>query len=426
MKNTRILLTVLLIIISLLVGNWIYGNILSKKIESHIERQIELVIDDAEVSFEKVKVNPLFSKLEFHGLKVVNENGVELLRSSEVKLGMPYSEAMRLLKSDTFEEIKTFNVRFFDTALFIENAGDNLLVDELFFSFKGHLTKQDIEQLDSKFPDKKQAVKIEATGLSFAQTPWMDALGFSPEQVKQFNKVDKLTARLTFNPDKKELELNDLLLHSPLVTYTSEGQLHYKDEGLKNMKLTHSSSAMEMQLNNKELEWGNAETNGKYKLGNLYLKMDGDVSYNDSMPEINSQSTQLLLENLSVEYEGAKRAQLEAQTAMLGLKMDKLTVKRFAINSELANNELIISDSELQSSLFKAELEAKIRINSFNHKSSQIEKGTLIVSDLVPGIENALATFELMTMQSLPRKGKTIVLEMSGDLTRPNIKGLRY
>jgi hypothetical protein len=426
MKNARILLTVLLIIIGLLIGNWIYGNILSKKIESQIERQIDLIIDDGDVTFEKIKVNPLFSKLNFYGLRVVNEQGLELLRSSEVKLGMPYSEAMRILKANNFEEIKTFNVHFFDTAVYIEGADDKLLVDELFFSFKGHLTKQDIEQLADRFPDKKQAVKIDASGLSFAETPWMDALGFTSEQIQQFNQVDKLSAVLSFNPNKQVIKLDELLLYSPLVNYTSAGQLSYENEGLNNMKARQSSSSIEMQLNDKGVEWGNSETSGKYSLDNLYVKMDGDVSYKDNIPHINSQSSQLLIENFSVEYAGAKKAQLEAQAAILGVKMDMLTVNRLAINSYLENDELIISDGELLSSLLNAELKAKISINSTDHKASQIEEATLIVSDLVPGIENALTTFELMTMQSLPRKGTSIVLEMSGDVTRPNIKGLRY
>ncbi|WP_430816121.1 hypothetical protein [Carboxylicivirga sp. RSCT41] len=426
MKKTRILLIVLIIIIGLLVGNWVYGNILSRKVESHLEKQIELLFDDAEVNFEKIKVNPLLSRLEFYGLSVQTNNGLELLRSSEVKLGMPYSEAMRLLKSNSFDEIKTFSVYFIDASVYIENADDNLLVDELFFSFKGHLTKEDIDQLDFKFPDKKQAVKIDARGLSFAETPWMDALGFSAEQIRKFNKVDKLTASLNYHPGKNQLKLNDLQLHSPLVSYSSEGLLRFENEGLKNMKLTHSYSAMEMQLNDKGVEWGDAETNGKFSLDNLYLKMEGDITYKDSVPEINSQTTQLLIENLSVEFDGAKKAQMEAQTALLGLEMDKLSIKKLAIQSEMTNNELIISEGELLSTLLNADLKAKIRVNTSDHKSSQIEKATLIVSDLVPGIENALTTFELMTMQSLPRKGKSIVLEMSGELARPTIKGLRY
>lgn len=426
MTKTRIILTVAVIIISLIIGNWIYGNILAKKIELQIEQQVASVFEGAEVKFEKIQVNPLLSKLEFYGLQVVNKQGADLLRCSKVKLGMPYSEAMRLLKTKQFEEIKTFRVHVSDAAVFLEGVDDQLLIEEVFFSYKGHLTKQDIEQLDDKFPNKKQTVKIDANGLSFAETPWMGALGFTSEQVDHFNKIEKLTADFSFNPNKQLIKLNDLLIHSPLLSCTSVGELNYKNEGLKNIKTTHSSSSFELKLNDRGVEWGNAETNGKYTLGNMYVKMDGDVSYTDSLPHIHAQSTQLLIEDLSVEFAGAKKAQLETQTALLGLKMDKLMLKRLALNSKLENNQLIISEGELLSSIMNAELQAKINVDKRNHKHSQIEKATLIISDLVPGIENALTTFELMTMQSLPRKGKSIVLEMSGDVTRPNIKGLRY
>ncbi|MBK3519807.1 hypothetical protein [Carboxylicivirga marina] len=427
MNKKQILLILIVITACLFIGNWVYGNVLANKIQEQLEQQLELAIGDVDVEFEKVVINPLFSKVELIGLEIRTINGQELLLgSSQVKLAMPYSEAMRLLKTDDFEHIKSFNVQLFDLSLNVIGADDNLLVDDLSIQFRGHISKQDIEVLNTQFPDKKQAVKIKAKHLRFANTPWMDALGFTKEQIQRFNKVDNLFMDLEFDPKKNRIVLDDLHMHSPIVSYVSKGQMTYDGEGLDNFSIKQAASSLELKLNDKGLQWGNKESNGLYSLDNLYVKMDGVMNHKGAEPVIQSHTTKFLVENLTVEYAGEKKQQMEQQAALLGLKMDKLMLQRLALNSELKNNELYITDTEIKSSLLDAQLKAKINVNALQHELSQIEKGTLVISNLAPGLKNALSTFELMTMQSLPRKGNSIVLEMSGNITRPNIKGLRY
>ncbi|GEM_PF-6050770 len=426
MQKKFLLLITVILLAGLFVGNWIYGNILAKKIEDRITKRVESLAVDVDVQFDQVKVNPLFSKLRFKGLSLTDAEGHELLLSDEVYLDMPYTEAMRILKSSQVDDLKSFKLRFSDMSVYVKGADDRLLVDELLLAFKGHITKGDIQNLDKKFPSKKQSLRIELKGGSFAETPWMDALGFTPEQIVRFNQLDRLAFDLDFNPDKKILTLNDLQLLSPIVTYQADGSLSYKGDGMSNMQADVAHSSFELKLNEEGISWGNPETTGRFTLKGLAVQMDGAVQYKDQKQLIQQQKTNFLLEDLSIEFEGEQKAKLEAQTALLGLKMDQLSVDRLAIQSELKDNRMVIESTQLKSSLLNADLDAIITIDSLNQADSQIESAKLIISDLAPGLQNGLSTFEMMTGQTLPRKGKAIVLEMSGPVSRPNIKGIRY
>jgi len=417
---------ILLLIAGLFVGNWVYGTILSKKIEEGIANRFKLLGDNVEVSLEEVKVNPLFSEIQLIGILVQSVDGELIARGKEVDLDMPYSEAIRMLKSKDFEELKSFCIHVNELAIYIEGAEDQLLVNSLMLDFDGSLTKSDLKNINTVFPTQKQAVKIIAKDMSFANTPWLETLGFTPAQITQFNKVDKLSMDAEFNPNKKILRIDDLNIHSPLMDYDSNGSLKFSGDGLDGMKPKQVKSFIEFKLKEKGIEWGDPQTSGRYTLGNLAVQIEGVVDYEDSTQIIQSQRTNFLLEDLKLEYSGAKKAQLEAQTALLGIKMDQLSISRLAIQSNLADGQLRIKNSELKSSLFNADLNLEVKLDKYDHMASQIIAGKLVVSDLVAGLQNGLSTFELMTGQSLPRNGDDIIIEVSGPISRPNIKGLRY
>ncbi len=429
MLNVSLMKKKLLIIIVLLglvlVGNWVYGNVLAHKIEDRLLHLAKSMDDELLIEFDEVHVNPLLSKLQLRGLTISKMDGRKLATGQTVILDMPYREAIRLVNRKHIDELNSLKLKVEQLQVYVLGE-DKLVVDNLQITFSGQLSKEDIHSIQTAFPDEKQRLRIQAKGVEFSQTPWMDALGFTKEQIANINHFDQLLVDCQLLPQQSQLELMKFQLNSDFIDCQSNGVLNYRGEGLKNTKVEKSESSFKLYLKEKGLTWGDAETTGRFSLDKLDIESDAVVVYHDSVPSVESQKSHILLENLTLEYAGKKQAQLEAQTALLGLKMDKITVSRLAINSNLVDNRLTITDSELQSSVMNIDLNAKVNISPDAPSASQIEAATLILSNLAPGIQNGLATFELMTMQSLPRKGNDIVLEMSGALARPDIKGLRY
>lgn len=426
MQKKALLLITILLVIGLFIGNWIYGNILAKKIERSLTEKVALISDDVQLTIDKVNVNPLLSKLDFKGLEVSDLNGKMLFKSDEIILDMPYSEAMRILKSNRFEELKSFKMTLIKTSVYMENPANELLLDKLSMDFNGHITKEDIDQLEERFPIKKQAITINVEDIQLLDTKWMDSLGFTDEQKEHLSKVDEVDCDLTFNPDKKEFELRNLKLDSPLIEYTSNGTYKYIGDGLEGASPVLVNSAFELSLRDKGIEWGDIQKSGQYSLSDLSVKMDGEIEYVDGQKIVRSHSSNVLLEGLSIKFGGKLQERLKAQTAMLGMDMGALKVDRLAIKSSLKDDKLIIKNTELISSLLSAQINANVHVNQDNHKASEIIEAKVVVSDLVSGLQNALSTLELMSGQSLPREGEAIVLELNGSVLRPNIKGFKY
>lgn len=424
MKKKLLILMALFILV--FAGNWVYGSILSQKIEDRILHLSRSVNNKLLVTFEHVHVNPLLSKLQLRGLQITTASGHKLAQGETVVLDMPYKEAIRLLNSKHIDELKSLKLKVENLRVRIDETEGELSMGHLLIDFNGTISKTDIETIQTAFPKVKQRLRIQAKEVTLGQTPWLIALGFTREQIKDVNQFNELVIDCELYPQQSQLELVKFSLNSDWLDCQFNGILSYVGEGLGNARAEKAESSFSLRLKQNGMTWGDAETNGKFSLDKLLVNSDAVVDYRGGNPIVESQSSHIQLENLSVEYAGKKLAQLEAQTALLGLKMDKIKVSKLAVNSELKDDCLTITESELQSTFFDMTLDAKVLMASDSLTASQIESATLIISELAPGLQNGLSTFELMTMQSLPRKGNDIVLEMSGALSRPTIKGLRY
>ncbi|WP_430809699.1 MULTISPECIES: hypothetical protein [unclassified Carboxylicivirga] len=424
--NRKAISIIIIFILAVIAGNWVYGSILAKKIEQKLKARVAVLGEDVQLDISELNVNPILSKMQLDGVLIKGADGMQLAHIKRVKLDIPYREAMRWLNSEKYGEIKSFRLKAHDLSLYVPVADDNLLVEELILDFDGHLTQDNMVRLDHNFPETRQHLKVKVSHVEFALTPWMDALGFTAEQRDQFNHIDKVTLDLHFDPHKRELNMKAIHLDAPLLSMQARGHLTYVGDGLQGMHVQSTQSALELKLNKEGLVWGDPTVNGKFSLGKLHIQTESELDYAGDYPLVKSQASSFLLEDLSLSFEGKKKAQLEAQTALLGLDLNTLGVKRFALCTSLNNEVLTVYDTEIISSLIDASLEASVAMNALDPMQSLINEGRLEINKLQVGLQNALSTFELMTGQTLPRKGDAIILEMSGPVGRPIIKGFKY
>jgi len=415
-----------LMLIGLFIGNWVYGAMLSKKIETQLIKRLELVNDIVEVRYGNIGVNPLFSKIKVDGFVITSKTESQIIKGKHLELNMSYSEALGLITSKTLEEVKSFRVNLRELEVYAEETNDKLMVNEIMLDFDGYLTKLDLSNIHNAFPVKKQVVRLVAADISLAQSPWAKTLGLTDQQVTDFNKIDKVTVDVLFNPNKKVLDVRNFSFLSPIVTLQSKASLSYTGDGVKGMRPKQTSSEIDLKLNKNGAEWGDAESTGRFSLQNLLVQLEAIVKYEEGVPHLSAQKSSVLLEDFKVIYAGQKKAQLEARTALIGLKMDEIDIKRFALESALEDDNLVVKNAQLRSSLVNADLDAIIKLDVADYKASEIVKGKLVISQLLENLKNGLVTFEMMTGQTIPRDGDDIIVEMSGRVGRPTIKGLKY
>jgi len=427
MKAKFIVVIGAVLVSALFVGNWVLGNNLAVKLKNQLELSLNKGDSPKDISIEKVSVNPLFSEIKLKGVKVFDQQ--HAITSPLIEVDMPYQEAMRLAKSKKVEEIKSFRLKAHDLELLSRPSNDRINISETVVDFDGHLTRADIKQLDQHFPSKKQNITLSVRDLKLTAHELFTRLGISQDQLEQWSTVDKGVFSIEFSPNKKELVFKDVRLKSSLFTYQSAGVWKYSGDGFKQAKITAVDADTEFKSLPNKLEWGRAEESGRFRLAKMEGSFKGNMEYDSDKKMIGTRSDNafsFVMEDLSVRYAGRKKAEMDTKSILLGVSLNEIVINKLHLNSTIRNDELIIKDTRLESSLLNASLDGVVKLNPLNPDFSQIKNAKLVINILDSGLEGRVSTIEMMMGRALPREGNAIALQIYGSLNKPKVHGLPF
>ncbi|MBI9064712.1 MAG: hypothetical protein JEZ14_22190 [Marinilabiliaceae bacterium] len=429
MKAKLIVVIGAVLVSALFVGNLVLGNSLAVKLKNQLELSLNKGDSPKNVSIEEVSVSPLFSKIKLKGLKVVDQQHQQALSSPLIEVDMPYQEALRLANSKKVEEIKSFRLKVHDLELLSIPSNNRITIDESVVDFDGHLTRADINQLDQHFPSKKQHITVSVNDLKLTACELYTYLGISQDQLQQWSTLTQGAFSIEFLPNKKELVFKDVVLKSSLFTYQSAGLWKYSGDGFKQAKLTVVDADTEFKLLPDKLEWGRADKTGRFSLAKMEGSFKGNMEYDSHKKMIGTRSDNefsFAMDDLSVRYAGRKKAEMDTRSILLGVSLNEIVIYKLRLNSKIKNDELIIKDTRLESSLLNASLEGVVKLNPLNLNFSQIKNAKLLIDIHDSGLEGRVSTIEMMMGRALPREGNTIALQIYGSLNKPKVHGLPF
>jgi hypothetical protein len=103
---------------------------------------------------------------------------------------------------------------------------------------------------------------------------------------------------------------------------------------------------------------------------------------------------------------------------------DKIVINQFKASVSLIDNELKITNARFSSPFLKANIKAELLIDIDNPEETWIKSSTVKLDGLSAALERFVLEIEKALGQTLPRKGKSIVIEASGPLGNPRIKDM--
>jgi len=103
---------------------------------------------------------------------------------------------------------------------------------------------------------------------------------------------------------------------------------------------------------------------------------------------------------------------------------DKIVINQFKASVSLIDNELKITNARFSSPFLKADIKAELLIDIDNPEDTWIKSSTVKLDALSAALERFVLEIEKELGQTLPRKGKSIVIEANGSLDDLNIKGM--
>lgn len=421
MKTKVLLLVVVVLIIAVFVGNRIYGNKIAREIDADL--RAKMAKNELPVNFEYsgIKVNPLFSELTIADLSVSGFDSTVLFTSHTVDIDIPYKEALRLAESTDFEEINSLKVTFVKPLLKVGKNNMLLGFNDLTVDFDGHLTKADLEQIQDQFPATKQELKCSFSSMEL-QLPeqFLKMSPFSDLQ-KQFTQFDKGSYTVAYLPGTNALNVTEVELKSSVVSYSGNTTIHYKGDGLKNFVPQSTDTESDLLFQPKDISWEN-EAGGKGEFELKRLKMTVNSTANMNSKTFPEGELKLELEKLKVKIDNPNKSNRNP----MKFSLNDFDVEKLNVNYRLNKEKMTISDTGIESSMLNATIFADVDMDTINVANSTINAAKVEIADLAPKLEEMLTGFEQQMGKELPREDGKIVLELSGRLMRPTIKGFEF
>ena len=105
---------------------------------------------------------------------------------------------------------------------------------------------------------------------------------------------------------------------------------------------------------------------------------------------------------------------------------DKIVIDQFKATVSMIDNKLKISNTRFSSPFLKADIKADVLIDMNNPEDTWIKSSTVKLDVLSSALERLVFELERELGEEFPRRGKSIVLEASGSLIDPKVKGMAW
>lgn len=109
---------------------------------------------------------------------------------------------------------------------------------------------------------------------------------------------------------------------------------------------------------------------------------------------------------------------------MLGVDVNDIRIDKASVSFEMQEHTFSVSNTSINSSLGSIDLSTEISIVDEDLDESIITEGLIVISDLSPELKKLISDLELSIGETLPRDGQDIILDFSGEVGDPKIKGL--
>ncbi len=418
MKAKILIPVLLLLIISLFAGNWIYGKMSAKKVEAYLDN-----LPNADVKYDHVTVNPLMAKIKINQFEYQVPDKEIVFYCNELTISIPHSDAMKIVKEKSLDEINKLGIEGNDIVV-ANMKGDTLVVsDNLDMDFDGALMVEDLKNLQIDFPEEDQDFDLTIRNTRLGSKATDDSVLKTLAETKQ---IDKIGLEIKVKAKEGKMLLEDFIVKSKEMLVKGDADIDFTGETRESMKPVYAKVKYEMSMPD-NLTW--EDEKGKYSVKSFNSSFSGKLNLKENgefLELIDEADVDIDLKELTFDYDEATKATMNQQLAMLGLNSDDLSIKGFSLHSKIDSSSLIIENTELLLPVLKAGLTANMHLDRSNFNNSQINAFQLIISNINPKLDEALGNLSKTFGFKIQREEDNIVFEVKGSFQNPQIKGVHY
>ncbi len=418
MKLKNIILSIFIIGFGIVLSNWIYGNILEKKVDNYLKYSPKIQHQLQGFSYETLKVNPIMGSILLTNVSVQNACS---FRADEITIFLKHKEAREIARTKqinqlSFCKLEAVNLHCTqdDKEVFLEKAEVN---------FNGWIDANDVKATQSR----EQDIQITFANLRGDLVHWvnfMDDIHWNNEE----DIIKNCTLDLTILPLKNTLRINNWQLNSTFINIKGGGLLVNRESLLTRLNVEFASFDFIMN-SNKGIQYGDENTSGIYSVKQFDYKMNGRFYFNEQGKILNDSSVasiEVEAEDLNIVFDDETKRLYANRLAFIGIALEECRINNLIINTYLQNGKWYINNTNLLSPLLSADVNGIVSYNYANPEQSKIDSSNILIHNVQPQLKGSIEGVERMFGLHIPRSGDSLVLQLKGSLKQPLVKGIHY
>ena len=214
-----------------------------------------------------------------------------------------------------------------------------------------------------------------------------------------------------------------LLLESE-GNFNINGRNELIDFNLQRSRFGVSNVGVEIEYNNDKSKTTELILSDfKIEIKNLILDLDSQ----SPSPRVDNAIADFTLKNLEIKFPKEIRNDpgFKELASFLGIRGGQFRVREVEVKAELENGRKMLLNIVADTQFGKGEISSSYRLDLNEYGRLEdifIEKSIIELSDFSRGISDLIIDWEKKSGQILPRKGKSIIFELSGSLNDPIIR----
>lgn len=443
-QKVKLIVGIVVVIVGLLfAANWIIGNILEQKLAQNIDKSIEKKDEEIDFSYEELKVNPILAQitLQNSSLEYNELNSLMNFTWDKAVYKGSYSDLINLISGEADQINKLHSLEMdFDNLKFSGEVKDESNFDFLFsfgqlgIDFDGALALKDLDNDFKKILAHNQKFHFRGSDFRVDFPNLFDKILINSNLQEKLLNLAQIDLNLDYRADNKVIKIKETV-DSNHSTGELTGAIKLLGAELNNITGIEIDLESNSEFEVKDLKWGLANKTGRYTVDKVSAQSDFAIDRKIDFAEYNKDALllgrsdyKIDLKGLKAEFDGRLKERLSSHPVVMisGIDINEIMVDDLNLDYQTDDRRVQLKDSNLNSSLFDADIKADIVMNNQDSALSKINNFKVKLTDLQGNLGMLVKGMESRMGISLPREGDAIVLKVKGTFAQPQIKGIHY
>ena len=304
-------------------------------------------------------------------------------------------------------------------------------------NFDGGITEEMLNDLETKLPNEAQNLGVSFSDLKVTlPTEILEELDLSKQAtdelldlIKMLAVIDDFYLELNFSPESNQMSISELSISTPFLDFENSVKLNYIGQNLEDILPEMLELKSDFSFSPNSLTLGIPELTGSISLNeisstiDILFDLEDWEELEDGIPQ---GSFSLELIGLQGQFTNPQKRELSLNQfeSMLGVDVNDIRIDKASVSFEMQAQTFSVSNTSINTSLGSMDISTDISIVDEDLDESIITEGLIVISDLSPELSKLISDLELSMGETLPRDGQDIVLDFSGEIGDPKIKGL--